>query len=120
MEIDAELFAGHMRNLLTKAGVDTDEMSNDFIGTTSTSILKKLADEIRTLQTSVSVHDQFAKASIACYQRVMLDLIGELEAVRVEQDARISKIEQELQNFKEKMRALTRSDHPLSKLNLTP
>lgn len=59
-------------------------------------IFKKLADEIRTLQTSVSVHDQFAKASIACYQRVMLDLVVELEALRLEQDARISMIEQEL------------------------
>jgi hypothetical protein len=65
-------------------------------GSTVEPIFKKLADEIRTLQTSVSVHDQFAKSSIACYQRVMLDLIVELEAVRVEQDARISKIEQEL------------------------
>lgn len=59
-------------------------------------IFKKLADEIRTLQTSVSVHDQFAKSSIACYQRVMLDLVVELEAIRVQQDARISRIEQEL------------------------
>ncbi len=46
MEIDAELFAGHMRNLLTNSGVDTREMSNDFIGTTSTRVLKSLADEI--------------------------------------------------------------------------
>jgi hypothetical protein len=89
-------FAKFKAKILSARASNTNGSGQSAGGGTVEPIFKKLADEIRTLQTSVSVHDQFAKSSIACYQRVMLDLVVELEAVRVEQDARISKIEQEL------------------------
>ena len=46
MEIYAELLAGRMRDYITTAGVDTTGISNYDIGTTSTRILKRLADGI--------------------------------------------------------------------------
>ena len=45
MDMDAELFAGHMRNYLQMAGVDTTWMNNYGIRTRSLRTLKKLADE---------------------------------------------------------------------------
>jgi hypothetical protein len=89
-------FAKFKAKILSARASNTGNGGQSGGGGTVEPIFKKLADEIRTLQTSVSVHDQFAKSSIACYQRVMLDLVVELEVARVEQDARISKIEQEL------------------------
>jgi hypothetical protein len=89
-------FAKFKAKILSARASNTNGSGQSAGGGTVEPIFKKLADEIRTLQTSVSVHDQFAKSSIACYQRVMLDLVVELEAVRVEQDARIRKIEEEL------------------------
>lgn len=59
-------------------------------------IFKKLTDEIKTLQANVAVHDQFAKESISCYQRVMLEMLMEMESARLSQDARISKLENDL------------------------
>lgn len=65
-------------------------------GGTMEPIFKKLSDEIKSLQANVGVHDQFAKASISCYQRVMLELVLEMETLRLSHDARISKIEDDL------------------------
>jgi hypothetical protein len=89
-------FAKFKAKILSARASNTGNGGQSGGGGTVEPIFKKLADEIRTLQTSVSVHDQFAKSSIACYQRVMLDLVVELDVARVEQDARISKIELEL------------------------
>ncbi|KAG7365987.1 Sad1 / UNC-like protein [Nitzschia inconspicua] len=60
-------------------------------------IFKKLMDEIFALQTSLSVHDQFAKASVACYQRVLLDLAMEMEKVREDHEERLERLEKKLQ-----------------------
>lgn len=60
-------------------------------------IFKKLMNEIFSLQTSVSIHDQFTKASVACYQRVLLDLAMELEKVREDQEERLSRLEMKMQ-----------------------
>jgi hypothetical protein len=59
-------------------------------------IFKKLTDEIKALQTNVSIQDQFTKASVACYQRVLFDLILETEKTRHDQNVRLSKLEEEL------------------------
>ena len=56
-------------------------------------IFKKLTDEIKTLQSNLAIHDQFTKESVACYQRVLLDLLVETESSRLEQDARIQSLE---------------------------
>ena len=59
-------------------------------------IFKKLTDEIFALQTSLSVHDQFSKLSVGCYQRVILDLALETEKVRREQDDRLRRLEEQI------------------------
>jgi Sad1 / UNC-like C-terminal len=60
-------------------------------------IFKKLSDEIKSLQSNVAIHDQFAKLSVSCYQRVMLELLLEIESDRRSYDGRISKLENDLQ-----------------------
>jgi hypothetical protein len=59
-------------------------------------IFKKLTDELFALQTSLSVHDQFAKMSVGCYQRVILDLALESEKLRWDQDERLRKLEEQI------------------------
>ena len=59
-------------------------------------VFKKLTDEIFALQTSLSVHDQFAKMSVGCYQRVILDLAIESEKIRWDQDERLRKLEEQI------------------------
>lgn len=56
-------------------------------------IFKKLTDEIRSLQSNLQVHDQFAKLSAACYQRVLLDLIVATDQLRSDHDERLRKLE---------------------------
>jgi hypothetical protein len=58
-------------------------------------IFKKLTDEIKSLQTSLSIQDQFTKTSVACYQRVLLDLIIEMEKVRSVQGDRLQRLEEQ-------------------------
>ena len=62
-------------------------------GTTMEPIFKKLTDNIKAMQANVAVHDMYATESIVCYQRIILELITEMESFRVEQDARISELE---------------------------
>lgn len=59
-------------------------------------IFKKLTDEIFALQTSLSVHDQFSKLSVGCYQRVLLDLAMQMETLRNNQEERLSRLEEQL------------------------
>ena len=59
-------------------------------------IFKKLTDEIFALQTSLYVHDQFTKESVACYRRVLLDLAMELEKINRVHEERLSRLEQKL------------------------
>jgi hypothetical protein len=65
-------------------------------GSTMEPIFKKLTDEIKSLQMSLSVHDQFTKSSVSCYQRVMLDLIVEMESMRNTNEARLLRLEKEV------------------------
>ena len=59
-------------------------------------MFKKLTDEIFALQTSLSVHDQFAKMSISCYQRVVLDLALKMDNLRRDQEERLSRLEEQI------------------------
>ena len=43
-ELDAELFAGHIKDCIIRAGIDTAGITNYDIGLTATKILKNLAD----------------------------------------------------------------------------
>lgn len=62
-------------------------------GALETPIYQMLMDQIVTLQTTLSAHDQFAKASVGCYQRVLLDLAQEMEKSKREQDERLERLE---------------------------
>ena len=57
-------------------------------------IFKKLTDEIKALQATVGVYDEVARESVACYRRVLAGLFAAMEADRIEQDARLRRLEQ--------------------------
>mmetsp|Transcript_14890 Transcript_14890/g.20759 ORF Transcript_14890/g.20759 Transcript_14890/m.20759 type:complete len:859 (-) Transcript_14890:1844-4420(-) len=63
-------------------------------------IFKTLTDEIRTLQINQSVNDQFTKALVSCYQRVLLDMSAEMESLQARQDKRLSELEAMMQEIK--------------------
>lgn len=75
----------------------------DHVGTGSSNhvgsmepIFKKLTDEIKALQISLSTQEQFTKVSVACYQRVLLDLMLDNEKTRRQHELRLSRLEDEL------------------------
>jgi len=59
-------------------------------------VFKKLTDEIKALQASVSVHDKFSREMVACYQRVLFDLFLEMESIRIKQNVRLDRLERSL------------------------
>ena len=67
---------------------------------TAEPIFKMLTDQIKSLQQSLSVHDQFTKEAVRCYQSVLLDVVVELQTMRMEHDARLTQLETDLQETK--------------------
>ncbi|CAB9499791.1 SUN domain-containing protein [Seminavis robusta] len=63
-------------------------------------IFKMLTDQIKTLQSNLSVHDQFTKEAVQCYQKVLLDVVVEMQSLRMNHEARLAKLEQDLQETK--------------------
>jgi Sad1 / UNC-like C-terminal len=61
-------------------------------------IFKKLADEIRSLQASLALHDQLHRKSVTCYQRVMLDMIMATESEQIQQNQRLQLLEEMYMN----------------------
>jgi len=57
-------------------------------------IFKLLTDEIKALQTSQSVQDQYMKALISCYQKVMFEMADTLVQVETQQEKRLSDLEE--------------------------
>ncbi len=83
-----------------KVNMNTSKKTHGGSGTSASSgsnpmepIFKKLTDEIRSLQSSLSAHDQFTKTSVTCYQRVILDLIVAMERLRSDNDQRLRNLE---------------------------
>ena len=60
MDMDAELFAGHLREYLQSAGVDTTGRSNHEIRTRSLISIRKLADEAELARAETPV-DQYSQ-----------------------------------------------------------
>lgn len=71
--------------------------SSSNAGSNMEPIFKKLTDEIKTLQSNVAIHDQFAIESVSCYQRVMFEMLSEMESDRRSFVDRITKLEDEIQ-----------------------
>jgi hypothetical protein len=57
-------------------------------------IFKTLTDEIKALQINQSVQDQYVKALVSCYQRVMLEMAETINDVETRQEKRISDLEE--------------------------
>jgi len=65
-------------------------------------IFKTLTDEIKLLQVSQSVQDQFSKDLVACYQDIILDMAKEFERLQNEHETRLSRLEAEMNSMKSK------------------
>ena len=63
-------------------------------------IFKMLTDQIKTLQANLAVHDQFSKDAFLCYQRVLLDVVVELQSMRLNHETRLLQLEQDIQETK--------------------
>jgi len=59
-------------------------------------IFKKLTDEIKVLQTSQGIHDQYVEAVTTCYGKVIVDLHEEIATLKAKQEERMSSIENEM------------------------
>ena len=65
-------------------------------------IFVKLTDEIKGLEASQNVYEQYIKAATSCYQRVILDLGTELASTENKQEARLSNLEEQIRKIGEK------------------
>lgn len=65
-------------------------------------IFVKLTDEIKGLEASQNVYEQYIKAATSCYQRVILDLGTELASAENKQEARLSNLEEQIRKIGEK------------------
>jgi hypothetical protein len=63
-------------------------------------VFKTLTAEIKALQMSQSVHDQFSRALVACYQSIMIEMAAELQETQTLQEDRLSKLEAEMRQMK--------------------
>lgn len=61
-----------------------------------TPIYQMLMDQIVALQISLSAHDQYTKASVDCYQRVLLDLAMQMNIARYDQEERLKRLEEQM------------------------
>ena len=64
-------------------------------------IFKKLTDEIKSLQASQGVYEQYIKSATTCYQRVILDLGNGLVTKQKEQEERMRILEDQMRTFVE-------------------
>ena len=63
-------------------------------------IFKTLTDEIRLLQVSQSVQDQFSKDLVSCYQSIILDMVTEFDRLQSGLEARLLRLEVDMQSMK--------------------
>jgi hypothetical protein len=93
--LEALHFPTYKKNMIAKAAAKTtagSSSTNSHVGKMEP-IFKTLTDEIKALQLSQNVHDQFARALMTCYQDIMIDLATDLHATQVLQEDRIAKLE---------------------------
>ena len=67
-------------------------------------IFKTLTDEIKSLQLSQSVYDQYIKAVTSCYQRIILDVTNELKTSESVQAERLSLLEDAIRDLQSQSR----------------
>jgi Sad1 / UNC-like C-terminal len=86
-------FSKYKSDILSAKALFVGSHGNAPSTTSMEPIFKKLADEIRALQASMGVHDQFIKEVVLCYQSIVLDLIAEMEVTRINHEMRIENME---------------------------
>jgi len=67
-------------------------------------IFKTLTDEIKSLQVSQSIYDQYIKAVTSCYQRIMIDVTNELKTSESIQVQRLSLLEDAIRDLQAQSR----------------
>jgi hypothetical protein len=60
-------------------------------------IFKKLSDEIKVLQTSQGIYEQYIKALSTCYESLMSKMGDHIKSIEESQDSRLSSIEEKIQ-----------------------
>uniref|UniRef100_A0A7S1D9Q2 SUN domain-containing protein n=2 Tax=Cyclophora tenuis TaxID=216820 RepID=A0A7S1D9Q2_CYCTE len=60
-------------------------------------IFKRLTDEIKSLQLSQTVQDQFSKELVGCYQKILLEVVTELTDQQLMQETRFAKLEAQIE-----------------------
>jgi len=89
---------------LLKAGATGAVAGNGNLpgGTKHEPIFKKLTDEIKMLQNSQGIYDQYIKMQTSCYQQIITDLNTEISYMKVAQEKRLSSMEEHLRLLLEK------------------
>ncbi|GKY96735.1 hypothetical protein MPSEU_000633000 [Mayamaea pseudoterrestris] len=58
-------------------------------------IFKRLKDEMKSMQAAIALQDQYAMESLACYQRIIMELLVDMEMTRFDQARRLDQLERE-------------------------
>jgi len=92
-ELDFQVFKAK----LSKTGGTGSVSGNGAAGGSKNEpIFKKLTDEIKVLQTSQSIHDQYVKAMTTCYEKVIIDFYKEITFLKVDQEERLVSMEEQI------------------------
>ena len=62
-------------------------------------IFKKLTDQIKTLQGTFGMQEDFLKSAISCYQKVLLELIVQQEDTRLQTEKRLDELEHAINTY---------------------
>ena len=62
-------------------------------------IFKRLTDEIKTLQGTLGMQEDFLKNAVSCYQRVLLEFVVQQEESRSRTEQRLEKLEHVLETY---------------------
>jgi hypothetical protein len=88
------------RAAASKAGVVGAGNGNAAGGATELQpIFKKLTDEIKTLQGTLSLQEDFLRDSIGCYQKVLVEILAEQEESSARMDQRIEDLERAINTY---------------------
>jgi len=77
-------------------------------------IFKKLTDEIKVLQTSQGIHDQYVKAMTTCYEKIIIDFYKEISFLKVEQEERLLSLEEQIRLLGQKQEDTHQNDNTMA------
>uniref|UniRef100_A0A7S3P4J4 SUN domain-containing protein n=1 Tax=Amphora coffeiformis TaxID=265554 RepID=A0A7S3P4J4_9STRA len=62
-------------------------------------IFKRLTDELKTLQGTLGIQEEFLKSTVSCYQRVLLDLVVHQEETQSHTEKRLEDLERAINTY---------------------